>query len=79
MTMVLEALKKPMPMMAPVATQIGGGCDRQRAKETSNHQASTNGDPLARIKQSVERAEAEHAGLIGKNGDQQDVASRDWA
>src|SRR3977135_1765149 len=78
-TMVLEALKKPMPTMAPMAARPAGGGARERqgGEEGNDHQAAADGDPFARVQQAVQRAEGEHANLVGDDGDEQDVAGLD--
>ena len=52
---------------------------RQDREQDNDHQRAADRDPLAGVEPAVERAEGEHAGLVGDHGAEQDVAGRDRA
>jgi len=78
--MVLEALKKPMPTMAPIGTAIGG-CD---ASASVARMEMITRLPLTAIHLRVSRRrssgpKASIAELIGDDGGKQDIAGLDRA
>ena len=52
---------------------------RQGREQANDHQRAADRDPLAGVEPAVERAEGEHADLIGDHGAEQDIAGGDRA
>ena len=55
------------------------GKQRQDRQQANDHQRAADRYTLAGVEPAVERAEGEHAGLVGDHGEEQDIAGRDRA